>query len=142
MSNLTHDEIRARQRQYRESLIVLNSNRERNRLLFWVALVVGLLVLIIFTATIRILWMGLAVVAPVELLLGVPGFIGWQRAESKIARIQAELAVLERTGVGNQKTAVNAARPNPLKIPAAHCKNCGIELVGAGAFCQSCGAKQ
>jgi len=142
MTNQSYDEIRARQRQCRESMIVLNSNRERNRLLFWVAFVVGLLSLIILTATIRPRWVGLAASAPTILLIAVPGFIGWRRAESKISRIQAALAELDREVAGVQKQIADQMRPHPLKTPTTHCKNCGNEIVGAGVFCQSCGARQ
>jgi len=142
MDNLAHNDARSRQQQHRQALIVLNGNRERNRLLFWVALIVGLLLLVVLAATFGILWVGTVAFIFMESILGIPGLIGWRRAESKIARIQSELAELERSNGGNRGPTTSESPPNPLKIVVANCNICGKELVGAGLFCPACGARQ
>jgi len=84
-----------------ESLVILNGNRESNKRLFLVSLVIGLLVLMILAATLGYYWWaGLVVFAFVESLLGIPSLIGWRRAEAKIAAIRAAIDEIDRASGG------------------------------------------
>ena len=109
MNNLTPDVIRARKEEYTRTLSALNSSSKRGKWLFRIALGVGVTALVVAAA----MWRpatGAIILAAVFLLLGVPGFILWRRAEGKIEKFQALLAELERAELFGQEFSSRTVR--------------------------------
>lgn len=133
---MTQEEICARKQQYHRSLVVLNGNRERDRLFFWITLGIGGLLLLIMTAVARNPLFGGFVFALVFALLGIPGLIGWRKAEAKIVEVQTQLHRLECCAAQPKHTSAG--------VPGntTYCMGCGAERSGAEAFCPACGTKQ
>ena len=85
-----YDAIQEQIRQYRQNLIVLNGNKERGKLMFLVTTVVGGLIGIIMLLM-GLWWLGIGVFAFIELVMGIPGFAVWKRAEGQILKINSAI---------------------------------------------------
>ena len=137
MADYKEDEVRASIQQHRQALIVLNGNRERDRILFIVTTIAVALLFIIMAVAIGTAFFGLVVSLLVFFLLGIPSLIGWQRAEGKVNRIKLEINRLESQSIAAKKAALDNKSASTAK-----CSTCGANIIGAGVFCPSCGAKQ